>query len=717
MQKLFGGREKKGTLERFLPAVSEAEMTGFLQLIKTADPGGNADIKKNLRRKRVRSVRDESLPASPGRGIGWQVIERAGLLKQVRVEKALRESEATAVALLNATHDAAGLVDVNGRILLLNNTLAARLGDTIERLIGRNVYELLSPRMAQRARRYIEEAVRSGRPRRVEYKRNGRWSNGHVYPVFDSEGKVRSVALFAQDITDRKRSEVTLRESERQFREVVENSPVAMAALSRTDQKVMMINRKFRELFGYTETDISRAEQWWGLAYPDKKYRGKMRSFWEKSIKAADEEHSSPAPMEAVVTCKDGSLRSIEFSYSSIGGMYMVSFVDITDRRKLEVQLLQAQKMKAIGTLAGGIAHDFNNILTGIQGHASLMLMDADVHHSNYDRLRSIEDQVKSGAGLTRQLLDFARNGKYQIQPTDMKEVVKKTSDMFGRTKKEITIHHAYDEGLWMVAVDRGQIEQVLLNLYVNAWQAMPAGGNIFLELRNVVLGDSDVKPYSAKAGNYVRISVTDTGVGMDKKTRSRIFEPFFTTKERGLGTGLGLTTVYGIIKGHKGFITVASEKGKGTTFDICLPVSARTMVREKTSFEEPLKGNGTILIVDDEETILEVTRDLIESLGYRVMTAKNGKEALSIYMAEKDRIDLVILDMIMPEMGGRETLKRLQEIKAGVRVILASGYSMNGQAASLMKEGCRAFLQKPYSLRDLSHKMREVLEGDVPAD
>jgi len=716
VQKLFGWHEKKGAVERFLPTVSGAEMAGFLQLIKTADRGSTADIKKSRRRKKDGSIMDGNLPVSLVKGLSWQVIERAGILEQARVEKALRESEATAVALLNATHDAAGLVDIDGTILLLNNTLAARLGDTVEKLIGRNVYDLLTPRLAQRARRYIDEAVRSGRPRRIEYKRIGRWNNGHVYPVFDSEGKVRSVALFAQDITDRKRSEATLRESERQFRQLVENSPVAMAALSRTDQKVMMINRKFRELFGYTEADIPRAEQWWNLAYPEEKYREKMRSLWKKSISAADKEHSLPRPMEAVVTCKDGSLRYIEFSYSSLGGMYMVSFVDITDRRKLEAQLLEAQKMKAIGTLAGGIAHDFNNILTGIQGHASLMLMDTDVHHPNYNRLSSIEDQVKSGAGLTRQLLDFARSGQYQIQPTDMNDVIKKTADMFGRTKKEITIHHIYDEGLWLVAVDRGQIEQVLLNLYVNAWQAMPAGGDIFLELRNVVLDDASVKPHSAKAGNYVKISVTDTGIGMDRKTKSRIFEPFFTTKERGRGTGLGLATVYGIIKGHKGFITVYSEQGRGTTFVIYLPVSAGTMIREKTSFEEPLRGSGTVLIVDDEETILEVTRDLIGSLGYQVMTAKNGREAFKIYMAEKDRIDLVILDMIMPEMGGRETLKKLKEANPDVKVILSSGYSMNGQAASLMKEGCRAFVQKPYSLRDLSRKVKEVLDGEIAA-
>ena len=275
--------------------------------------------------------------------------------------------------------------------------------------------------------------------------------------------------------------------------------------------------------------------------------------------------------------------------------------------------------MEAIGTLAGGIAHDFNNLLMGIQGYASLTLLDLDPSNPNYERLKRIEEQVQSGADLTKQLLGFARGGRYEVKPADMNEIIEKTSSMFGRTKKEISIHRKYGKDLWSVEVDRGQMEQVFLNLYVNAWQAMPGGGEIYLETENVLLDDEQAFPYSVRPGKYVKIAVTDTGTGMDEKTRERIFDPFFTTKEMGRGTGLGLATVYGIIKGHKGMINVYSEPGHGTTFTIYLPASEKKVVKEKTAAGKILMGTETILLVDDEKMVLEVSKELLASMGYQV--------------------------------------------------------------------------------------------------
>ena len=339
------------------------------------------------------------------------------------------------------------------------------------------------------------------------------------------------------------------------------------------------------------------------------------------------------------------------------------------------------------------------------------MLMKKDSSHPDIRHLKGIEDNVESAADLTRQLLGFARGGKYEVTPTDLNELVKKQNRMFGRTKKEITIHGKYEENLWHVEVDRGQIEQVLLNLYVNAWQAMPGGGDLYLETENLTLDETDVKPFAVEPGKYVKISVTDTGVGMDKATREKIFEPFFTTKEMGRGTGLGLASAYGIIKNHGGFINVYSEKGHGATFNIYLPASEKEIIEEKKSVGDTSKGSETVLFVDDEDMIIEVAGELFEQLGYKVLIARSGKEAIEIYEKNKEQIDIVLLDMIMPDMSGSDTYDKLKEINPDVKVLLSSGYSMIGTATEIMDRGCSGFIQKPFKMKELSQKLREILD------
>jgi two-component system, cell cycle sensor histidine kinase and response regulator CckA len=384
---------------------------------------------------------------------------------------------------------------------------------------------------------------------------------------------------------------------------------------------------------------------------------------------------------------------------------------DVSARKRLEADLRQAHKLEAIGTLAGGIAHDFNNLLMGIQGRTSLMLMNIDSLHPYVEHLKAIEDIVRSGSDLTRQLLGFARGGKYEVKPVDLNEIIQKSADLFGRTKKEVTIFCQCQPKLWPVEVDRGQIEQALLNLCINAWQAMPGGGELHFETENVLLDDLFVGSYQVKPGKYVKVSVKDTGVGMDEKTQTRIFEPFFTTKEMGRGTGLGLASAYGIVKGHGGIITVDSEVGKGTTFNIYLPATEKAIPREKRTSEELYMGEETILLVDDEEVITDVSKEILETLGYRVMVAASGKEAVDIYKEKKNNIDLVIMDMIMPQMSGGEAFDILRDINPEIKVILSSGYSLKGQANKIMERGCRAFLQKPFSIKELSKKVRSVLD------
>ena len=383
------------------------------------------------------------------------------------------------------------------------------------------------------------------------------------------------------------------------------------------------------------------------------------------------------------------------------------------ERKRLESQVQQAQKMEAIGTLAGGIAHDFNNLLMGFQGNVSLMMMDIEEDHPHQEFLRNMENYVKRGSELTRQILGFARGGKYEVKSTDINALIDKSADMFGRTKKEIIIHKKLQEDLWSVNVDRGQIEQVLLNLFVNAWQAMPSGGNLFLQTDNVTLEEHDYdKPYAIRPGKYVRISVSDTGVGMDKATRERIFEPFFTTKAVGRGTGLGLASTYGIIKNHGGIINVYSEKGHGATFKIYLPASGKQLIKEKIRHEAVLTGSEMILLVDDEEMVADIGKDMLEKLGYKIVVATGGNEAIKLLKTIRNQVNLVILDMIMPDMSGGETFNRLRAIKPDVKILLSSGYSLNGQASEIMQRGCNGFIQKPFNMKQISRKIREILDA-----
>ena len=383
------------------------------------------------------------------------------------------------------------------------------------------------------------------------------------------------------------------------------------------------------------------------------------------------------------------------------------------EKQRLESQLHQARKMEAIGTLASGIAHNFNNIMMGILGNTSLMISKLDADHPHFDKLANIEKYVGNGSELTQQLLGFARGGKYNVKPTSLRELVEESAQMFGRTKKEIRIHKSHLRPTRAVAVDRGQIEQVLLNLFVNAWQAMPGGGDLYLLTEDVELSAGDQTPYKIIPGAYVKLAIMDTGVGMDEATRKRIFEPFFTTKEMGRGSGLGLASAYGIIKNHGGYINVYSEEGRGTTFNLYLPACDHRQAEDDGNSRRIYTGSETILLVDDEDITMDVGEELLEELGYKVLTARNGEDALSIYRRRQARIDMVILDMVMPGMGGGPTYDALKKINPAVKVLLASGYSIDQKAENLLTRGCAGFIQKPFNLQNLSQNLRAILERE----
>jgi CheY-like chemotaxis protein len=356
------------------------------------------------------------------------------------------------------------------------------------------------------------------------------------------------------------------------------------------------------------------------------------------------------------------------------------------------------------------VAHDFNNLLMGIQGNVSVLLLDCKPDTELYDNLQSIQQCVESGAKLTQQLLGFARGGKYVVEPTDLNSIVRSTSQLFGRTRKEIVIFENFEEDIWAVNVDQKQIEQVFLNIYINAWQAMPEGGELYLRTENIVLDGQRGKFFHTIPGKYVKISIKDTGAGMDEATMQRIFEPFFTTKEIGTGTGLGLASAFGIIKNHNGYIDVKSRPGQGAMFTIYLPATdaAITVAEKKTV--ELVPGTETILLVDDERSILEACAAMLKRLGYKVLVARGGNEAIEMYRKHKAQVDLVILDIIMPDLSGGEVFDRLLDMNPDVKVLLSSGYSIEDQAAEIIGRGCDGFIQKPFQIDQLHRNIREIM-------
>jgi PAS domain S-box-containing protein len=521
----------------------------------------------------------------------------------------------------------------------------------------------------------------------------------------------RTNSLLKQEISERLRAEEHLREINNFLRNILDSSSSISILSMDLEQNILFWNKGAENLFGYMADEIV-GKQKVDILYADdetKRIGEEVRLSIIKNKKEINRE------MRHVT--KDGHELWINLNLTprfdekgNITGILGIG-KDITERKQLEKGLIQAQKMESIGTLAGGIAHDFNNLLMGIQGHTSLMLIDTDNSHLNFEHLKGIEEYVKRASDLTKQLLGFARGGKYDIKPTNLNVLTENSSQMFGRTHKEINIYTKYQEDIWTVAVDQSQIEQVLLNLYINAWQSMPGGGDLYLKTENITLDENYVKLLTIEPGRYVKISVTDTGVGMAEKTQQRIFDPFFTTKEMGRGTGLGLASAYGIIKNHNGIINVYSRKGQGTTFGIYLPVTEKKPTEDIDLDKEVLKGSETILLVDDEAIIIDVSKRMLEKLGYRIVIARSGSEAIEIYQNNRTKIDIVILDMIMPGTSGSEAYDKLKEIDPAIKVLLSSGYSINGKAREILDRGCNGFIQKPFNLKQLSQKIREILD------
>ncbi|NPU84705.1 MAG: PAS domain S-box protein [Syntrophaceae bacterium] len=621
----------------------------------------------------------------------------------------LRESQELLSRIVNAIPDIVIRINMEGVIEYVNDHALKVSGYRREEMTGADMMAFIVSEDRDRAFLNMVR-MQDGPLGAIEYKfilksgeRLSAEVNGDV--LRRGDGSPYGAVFACRDVTDR-------RTEEEQRRIAMNNSQSGIFIAS--GGLLRYINPKAIFLSGYTEEELLGTPSMRYVHLEDREMAGQHA----RDMLAG----KRTTPYEYRILTKTGGVRWLmgTFTPAMYQGQRAVlgEMMDVTELReareeleRMQDQLLQAKKLESLGTLAGGIAHDFNNLLMGIQGYASLMLLDTGESHPHYEKLKAIESQVRSGSDLTRQLLGFARGGRYEVKPTDLNSLLGKTAHLFSRTRKEIRLFERYAEKPWTVEVDRGQLEQVFLNLFVNAWQAMPGGGDLHVETANVMLDEDDARADLADAGPYVKVSITDTGVGMDDRTRLRIFDPFFTTKEMGRGTGLGLASVYGIVKGHGGFIRVSSAPGRGTTFVIYLPASGKALAVEPFTWDGGMsRGHETILVVDDEDMIREVTKEMLEGLGYRVLTAGDGGEAVSLFRSERKGVDVVILDMIMPGIGGGEVYDALRALDPGVRVILSSGYSLDGQARAIMERGIRDFLQKPFRIEDLSRKIRSVL-------
>jgi PAS domain S-box-containing protein len=667
-------------------------------------------------RGRIRSgeVRDFFASVAMIPGTRDSVVSLIDMTERKQMEDALKQSEERYRTIFESTATANMIVTEGTTILLVNSNFEKLTGYSRQEVENKMSWThfVMKEELEMMKQYHMKRRGDPGSaPSSYEFKVKVR--SGEIRNLFMSvaiiPGTRDSVASII-DMTDRKQAEESLKRSEERFRDIANLLP---ETVFETDENgiVTFVNQSSLKQFGFTQAEVDKGMNVMdAFALEDRDrlimnyqrvLQGERLGLNEYEARRKDGS-TFPALVHSTVIYRNGKPAGLR-------GF----LIDITDQKNLEQQLMRAQKMEAVGTLAGGIAHDFNNLLMGILGNVSLMLMHCDESHPFFDRLKSVEEYVQRGSDLSKQLLGFARGGKYEVKPTHLGEFIHKSSELFGRTKKEIRIHHKIAEGLWSVEVDRGQMEQVLLNLFVNAWQAMPGGGDLYLSVENIDLDKVDVSPYDINPGRFVKVTVTDTGIGMDESVKSRIFEPFFTTKERGRGTGLGLASAYGIIKNHGGFIHVDSEKDFGTSFMIYLPASEKHVQEELGTKDEIMKGQEAVLLIDDEEMILDVGSRMLESLGYQVMPAPGGRQGLLIYEQNMDKIDLVVLDIIMPDFGGKETFDTLRRINPAVRVLLSSGYSLDGQAKEIMQSGCKGFIQKPFSMAELSKKVREILDSD----
>ena len=518
---------------------------------------------------------------------------------------------------------------------------------------------------------------------------------------------------LSRETEERKKLEKTLFEFETKLNMLLDATTAAIV-LTDMEGNVLFINRRFSEIFGYGLEDMPTIDAWFVRAYPDVMVRRSMLQSWKAAGKISGPEGMEVNPVETRVVCRDGTSRQVSVMDAVITDIHLTTFNDLTERRKLEDQLLHAQKMESIGLLAGGVAHDFNNILTAIVGYGHLLMTKLPPEGPSRGYVEQILNVTDRGAKLTHSIFAFTRKQNTQMKPVRLNHLIRGTESFLRRLINE-SIELKTDLSIDDITVmaDPYQIEQVIMNLVTNARDAISDIGSITIRTQAAAIDDDFIAAQGLGVkGNYVLLTVSDTGKGIDAETRKNIFEPFFTTKEAGRGTGLGLTVVYGIVKRHNGHILVESEPGGGTVFSVYLPSLDMADVSddiEQSSHE--LKGTETILLAEDNDDSRRATRLNLEEWGYKVVEATSGTQAVALLNEQRDLISLVLADLVMPGMGGWEAYREAVKIRPNIRFIFTSGYTDDSIDTRSIREAGFELLSKPVTPSLLLARVREALD------